>query len=97
MTGSGHLRRVVPVGREVVRLRVVAALESGAVGSYRQAAEVSERSVGSWWRASRSGGREALAVKRESRPGPHELPLWSAIRSGRCCSRRWPITRLKSC
>ena len=60
----------------MVRLRVVAALESGAASSYRQAAEVfevSERSVGSWWRAYRSGGREALAVKQESRPGPHEL------------------------
>ncbi|MFE0178222.1 IS630 family transposase [Streptomyces sp. NPDC059002] len=54
----------------------MAALESGAVGSYRQAAEVfqvAERSVGSWWRAYQAGGREALAVKRTRRPGPHEL------------------------
>jgi transposase len=60
----------------VVRLRVVAALESGQVRTYRQAAEVfgvSERSVGSWWRAYRGGGREALAVRRIRRPGPHEL------------------------
>ncbi|MFZ3475820.1 IS630 family transposase [Streptomyces sp. 4.24] len=76
MTESGDLRRVAPAGREVVRLRVVAALESGVVGSYRRAAEVfgvSERSVGSWWRAYQAGGREALAVKRTRRPGPHEL------------------------
>ncbi|MGW8955996.1 helix-turn-helix domain-containing protein [Streptomyces sp. NPDC055709] len=56
----------------MVWLRVVAALESGTVRSYRQAAEtfgVSERSVGSWWRAYRAGGREALAVKRTLRPG----------------------------
>ncbi|GGZ92369.1 hypothetical protein GCM10010389_33770 [Streptomyces echinoruber] len=67
---------MAPAGREVVRLRVVAALESGAVRTYRQAAElfgVSERSVGSWWRACRGGGREALAVRRRRRPGPQEL------------------------
>ncbi|WP_229880129.1 IS630 family transposase [Streptomyces echinoruber] len=34
---------------------------------------VSERSVGSWWRAYRGGGREALAVRRRRRPGPQEL------------------------
>ncbi|MFI1184604.1 transposase [Streptomyces sp. NPDC020799] len=76
MAGSGDLRRVAPAGREVVRLRVVAALEAGTVGSYRQAAEVfgvSERSVGSWWRACQTGGRDALAVKRTRRSGPHEL------------------------
>ncbi|MCI0385832.1 IS630 family transposase [Streptomyces sp. CNQ085] len=67
---------MTPAGREVVRLRVVAALESGAVRTYRQAAEVfgvSERSVGTWWRAYRAGGREALAVRRSRRPGPEEL------------------------
>jgi len=55
---------------------VVAALESGAVRTYRQAAEtfgVSERSVGGWWRAYRSGGRDALAGKRNRRSGPPEL------------------------
>jgi transposase len=55
---------------------VVAALESGQVKGYRQAAEVfgvAERSVGSWWRAYQAGGREALAVQRKRRPGPHEL------------------------
>lgn len=69
-------RRLSPAAREVVRLRVVAALELGTVRTYRQAAEVfgvSERSVGSWWRAYRGGGREALAVRRARRPGPHEL------------------------
>ncbi len=49
VAGSGDLRRVAPAGREGVRLRVVAALESGRVKGYRQAAEVfqvAERSVG---------------------------------------------------
>ncbi len=44
-------RRLSPAAREVVRLRVVAALELGTVRTYRQAAEVfgvSARSVGSW-------------------------------------------------
>lgn len=66
---------MAPAGREVVRLRVVAALESGQVKGYRQAAEVfqvAERSVGTWWRAYRAGGREALAVRRTGRPGPDE-------------------------
>ncbi|EST18717.1 helix-turn-helix domain-containing protein [Streptomyces roseochromogenus] len=66
-----------------MRLRVVAALESGTVGSCRQAAQVvqvSERPVGSWRRAYRASGREALAVKRKRRPGPYEPiggPLWT--------------------
>ncbi|WP_406472435.1 IS630 family transposase [Streptomyces sp. NBC_01615] len=54
----------------------MAALEPDTVRTYRQAAEmfgVSERSMGSWWRAYRSGGREALAVRRIRRPGPQEL------------------------
>ncbi|MET9603367.1 IS630 family transposase [Streptomyces sp. NPDC006459] len=75
MAESGDLRRVAPVGREVLRLRVVAALESGQVKGYRQAAEVfrvAERSVGTWWRAYQAGGREALAVRRTGRPGPDE-------------------------
>jgi transposase len=66
-------RRLHLAAREVVRLRVVAALESGQVRTYRQAAEmfgVSERSAGTWWRAHRGGGREALAVRRARRPGP---------------------------
>ncbi|MBA8925045.1 transposase [Kutzneria viridogrisea] len=69
-------RRLSPAEREVLRLRVVAALESGTVTGYRQAAEVfrvAERSVGAWWRAYRDGGREALAVRRARRPGPAEL------------------------
>ncbi|MGW1077639.1 helix-turn-helix domain-containing protein [Streptomyces sp. NPDC002537] len=62
--------------QEVVRLRVVAALEAGAVGSYRQAAEVfgvGERSVGTWWRKYKGAGREALAAPVKSRSGPGEL------------------------
>jgi transposase len=69
-------RRLSPAEREVLRLRVVAALESGKVAGYRQAAEVfgvSERSVGSWWRAYRRDGRGGLAVRRVRRPGPSEL------------------------
>lgn len=69
-------RRLAPAEREVLRLRVVAALESGTVAGYRQAAEVfgvSERSVGSWWRTYRAQGREGLAVRRVRRPGPAEL------------------------
>ncbi|MGW6413283.1 helix-turn-helix domain-containing protein [Streptomyces vinaceus] len=75
MTGAGDLRRVAPTGREVVRLRVVPALESGQVNGYRQAAEVfqvAERSVGTWWRAYQTGGRDAVAVRRTGRPGPDE-------------------------
>lgn len=34
---------------------------------------VSERSVGSWWRAYRREGRDGLAVRRVRRPGPSEL------------------------
>ncbi|MEU2874689.1 helix-turn-helix domain-containing protein [Streptomyces olivoreticuli] len=57
------MRRLSPAVQEDLRLRVVAALESGRVGTYGEAAEVfgvAERSVGSWWRAFRSGGRQAL-------------------------------------
>ncbi|WP_398780293.1 helix-turn-helix domain-containing protein [Streptomyces sp. NBRC 110611] len=49
----------------------MAALRSGAVRSRWQTAVVfgvSERSVGSWWRAYRAGGREALAVQRKACP-----------------------------
>lgn len=69
-------RRLSPAERELLRLRVVAALESGTVEGYRQAAEVfgvSERSVGTWWRAYRRQGRDGLAVRRQRRPGPAEL------------------------
>ncbi|GDY33696.1 helix-turn-helix domain-containing protein [Gandjariella thermophila] len=69
-------RGLPPAALEVLRLRVVAALESGKVRGYRRTAEmfgVSQRSVGSWWRAYRDGGREALAVRRSRRPGPREL------------------------
>lgn len=65
-----------PAVQEVVRLRVVAALESGQVRTYRRAAEVfgvSERSVGTWWRKYRVMGREALAAPVKSRSGPSEL------------------------
>ncbi|MDQ3402162.1 MAG: winged helix-turn-helix domain-containing protein [Actinomycetota bacterium] len=69
-------RRLSSADREVLRLRVVAALESGTVVGYRQAVEVfgvSERSVGNWWRAYRRDGRAGLAVRRTRRPGPAEL------------------------
>ncbi|MFT7841816.1 helix-turn-helix domain-containing protein [Saccharothrix sp. BKS2] len=67
--------RLSPAEREVLRLRVVAALESRRVEGYRQAAEVfgvSERSVDTWWRAYRRDGRDGLAT-RKGRPGPGEL------------------------
>ncbi|OEJ23028.1 hypothetical protein AR457_38175 [Streptomyces agglomeratus] len=54
MIGSGDMRRLSPAAQEDLRLLVVAALESGRVRSYGQAAEVfgvAERSVGTWWRA----------------------------------------------
>ncbi|MCX5205909.1 IS630 family transposase [Streptomyces sp. NBC_00237] len=54
----------------------VAALESGQVQTYRQAAEVfgvSVRSVGTWWRKYQAAGREALAAPVKSRTGPGEL------------------------
>ncbi|MFE0705262.1 IS630 family transposase [Streptomyces sp. NPDC058872] len=60
----------------MVRLRVVAALESGQVRTYRRAAEVfgvSERSVGTWWRKYKAAGREALAAPVKSRSGPGDL------------------------
>jgi transposase len=68
-------RRLSPAAQEVVRLRVVAALESGRVRSYREAAEmfgVSQRSVGTWWRRFRDGGRESLAAPVKSRVGRGE-------------------------
>jgi transposase len=68
-------RRLSPAAQEVVRLRVVAALESGRVRTYREAAEmfgVSRRSVGTWWRKYRAGGREVLAVPVKSRTGRDE-------------------------
>lgn len=52
-------RRLSPAAQEVLRLRVVAALESGRVRTRRQAAEVFGvlgRSVGQWRRRYRSGG-----------------------------------------
>ncbi|MGY2055304.1 IS630 family transposase [Nocardia gipuzkoensis] len=69
-------RRLSPAAQEVVRLRVVAALESERVRSYGEAAEVfgvSRRSVGTWWRRYRAGGREALAAPVKSRTGRDEL------------------------
>ncbi|MEU2835353.1 helix-turn-helix domain-containing protein, partial [Streptomyces lavendulae] len=66
---------MAPAAQEVVRLRVVAALESGSVGTYGQAAEVfgvGERSVGTWWRKYQAGGREALAVRRTRPAGRPE-------------------------
>ncbi|MFD1325824.1 IS630 family transposase [Micromonospora sonneratiae] len=76
MIELGDARRLSPAAQEVVRLRVVAALESGRVRTYGQAAEmfgVSPRSVGTWWRKYQTAGREALAVPVKSRSGPGEL------------------------
>ncbi|MFE2186428.1 IS630 family transposase [Streptomyces sp. NPDC059455] len=71
------MRRLVPAAQEDLRLRVIAALESGRVGTYGQAAEmfgVSSRSVGTWWRAFQAGGRQALLVAvRQPRAGVGEL------------------------
>ncbi len=71
------MRRLSPAGQEGLWLWVAAALESGRVAVYGQAVEVfgvAERSVGSWWRAFKSGGRQALpAGERESRAGKGEL------------------------
>ncbi|MFD5513946.1 helix-turn-helix domain-containing protein [Streptomyces sp. NPDC127051] len=67
---------MAPAAQEVVRLRVVAALESGRVDTCRQAAEVfgvAERSVGTWWRKYQADGREALTVRRTRRSGRPEL------------------------
>ena len=69
-------RRLSRADREALRLQVVDALESGTVAGYRQAVEmfgVSERSVGSWWRAYQRDGRAGLTVRRNRRPGPAEL------------------------
>jgi transposase len=72
----GGAGRLGPAAQEVVRLRVVAAPESGQVRTYRQAAEVfgvSERSVGTWWRTFKAAGAESLAAPVRSRSGPGEL------------------------
>ncbi|MFE4875127.1 helix-turn-helix domain-containing protein [Streptomyces sp. NPDC056682] len=85
MIELGGARGLGPAAQEVVRLRVVAALESGQVRTYRRAAEVSgvsERSVGTWWRKYKAAGRESLAAPVKSRSGPGELARWPA-RSGR--------------
>ncbi|WP_424187598.1 IS630 family transposase [Actinokineospora sp. G85] len=68
--------RLSPAEREVLRLRVVAALESGQVEGYKQAVEVfgvSVRSVGTWWRAYCRDGRDGLVVRPGRWPGPAEL------------------------
>ncbi|WP_268891383.1 helix-turn-helix domain-containing protein [Actinokineospora pegani] len=55
---------------------MVAALESGQVEGYRQAAEVfrvSVRSVGTWWRVYQRQGRDGLVVRSGRRRGPVEL------------------------
>ncbi len=75
MVEVGGAHRLSPAEREVLRLRVVVALESGRVEGCRQAAEtfgVSERSVGTWWRAHRREGRDGLAIRR-GRSGPAGL------------------------
>jgi transposase len=76
MAEGGDARRLAPAVQEELRWRVVSALESGAVGTYAEAAEVfqvAERSVGSWWRAYRKQGRTALASPpRGPAPGSRE-------------------------
>ncbi|GAU71497.1 hypothetical protein SSP35_43_00010, partial [Streptomyces sp. NBRC 110611] len=65
-----------PAAQEVLRLRVVATLESGRVRGSRQAAEVfgvAERSVGSWWSKYQALGRAGLAAPVKSRLGPGKL------------------------
>ncbi|MEZ3180098.1 winged helix-turn-helix domain-containing protein [Streptomyces pimonensis] len=80
------MRWLPPAAQEDLRLRVVSALESGRVWTYGQAAEmfgVSVRSVGTWWRASRAGERQALlAAAREPRAGRGELIDESARGAG---------------
>jgi hypothetical protein len=69
-------RRLSPAAQEVVRLRVVAALESGRVSTYGEAAEmfgVSQRSAGTRRRKYRAGGREVLAVPVKSRIGDEAI------------------------
>ncbi|MFD9359785.1 helix-turn-helix domain-containing protein [Streptomyces sp. NPDC060031] len=59
------MRRLSPDAQEDLRLRVVAALESGRVVTYGRAAEmfgVSERSVGSWWRAFKAQGHCMIEI-----------------------------------
>lgn len=71
------MRQLSPSAQEGLRLRVVTAIASGQVRTYGQAAEVfgvSERSVGTWWRAYQVGGRDALLAKRrQPRTGMGEL------------------------
>ncbi|MGM1058926.1 helix-turn-helix domain-containing protein [Saccharothrix sp. Mg75] len=59
--------RLSPAEQEVLRLRVVAALEARQVEGYRRAAEVfgvSVRSVGTWWRAYRQQAATAWRYDR---------------------------------
>ncbi|MFC6093299.1 helix-turn-helix domain-containing protein [Saccharothrix lopnurensis] len=87
--------RLSPAEREVLRLRVVAALESGQVEGYRQAAEVfgvSEHSVDTWWRAYRRDGRDGLTTYK-GRPGPAEMK-----RDAHCRLRRvLPLNTGRTC
>ncbi|MFD7656020.1 winged helix-turn-helix domain-containing protein, partial [Actinosynnema sp. NPDC059797] len=76
MVEVGGAHRLSPVEQGLPRLRVVAALRSGQVEGYKQAAEVfgvSVRSVGTWWRAYQQRGRDGLVVRRGRRPGSAEL------------------------
>ncbi|SHN30765.1 transposase [Streptomyces yunnanensis] len=69
-------RRLSPAAQEVVRLRVVAALEAGQVRTYRQAAEVfgvCERSVGTWWRKYKAAGGASLVAPVKSCSGAGEV------------------------
>src|SRR5690349_17550583 len=81
----GDARLLSSAAQQVVRLRVVSALEAGRVRSYRQAAEtfkVSERSVGTWWRAYRSRRPRGAGRAGEDRDGPGRAPWCRG--AGRC-------------
>ncbi|MEN8651570.1 LysR substrate-binding domain-containing protein [Streptomyces sp. 21So2-11] len=91
---GGDMRWLSPAAQEDLRLRVVAALESGRVATYAQAAEVfgvAERPVGTWWRAFKSGGKRALlgsfsvVTDRVTAAGPatHGAPV--PLRGGTGC------------
>jgi transposase len=76
MSGSFDARRLPPRVQEDLRRQVVAAVEAGM--SQQNAAEtfgVSRRAVGTWVRAARTVGPEALAARRRGRAPGEQLAL----------------------
>ncbi|MFG2698276.1 helix-turn-helix domain-containing protein [Kitasatospora sp. NPDC048407] len=71
----GDTRRLSPKAQEALRMRAVAALRAGR--DRREVAEllgVTVESVGSWWAAWQSGGRDALVSRtRGRRVGGHQV------------------------